>query len=115
MMCSTRFRTFQVSISLIALFAAQLACGGILLYPSSPAPNTPGVTSAWEQIDALLRSPDSGNLAYNAPDTMLLDEAVTVELRISPTLSAEELEKLYSKGKSRKALAIFLILLALIV
>jgi len=45
------------------------------------------------RIDELLEETISGNIAYNAPTSMQLDETVEIEMVLSPSLSPEELEQ----------------------
>lgn len=46
-----------------------------------------------EEVDEILRKSIPASLAYNAPDEMRLDETVTIELLLNPSLSEGELEK----------------------
>jgi hypothetical protein len=47
--------------------------------------------SALDQVDAQLRQMMAGSLAYNAPSSMQLDEARTIQLLMSPSLSPDQL------------------------
>jgi hypothetical protein len=59
--------------------------------------NTPSITEPLSveqqlaQIDQALKQSLTASIAYNAPSTMKLDEAVTVELLLNPTISPEAL------------------------
>lgn len=53
------------------------------------APSLPG--DPLESIDEMLTQAVVGNIAYNTPNAMTVDETVTVELLLSPTMSAPEL------------------------
>ena len=56
----------------------------------------PGPLSVEEQlarIDEILKQTARANIAYNAPSEMQLDETVTIELLLNPSLSEEELKE----------------------
>lgn len=60
----------------------------------------PGPLSVAEQlarIDALLKQSARASIAYNAPAEMQLDETVTIELLLNPSLSEEELKEQVSE------------------
>lgn len=63
------------------------------------APTTPSTvqptqsTSEFSQVDQLIENASQGNIAYNTPSSMALDETQTIQLLVSPSLSVEELEK----------------------
>lgn len=63
---------------------------------SSIAPTMPGPLSVEEQlarIDALLKQSAKASIAYNAPAEMQLNETVTIELLLNPSLSEEQLKE----------------------
>lgn len=83
------------------------ACGGAAT--SAPSTDVPAVTeipatqpspdftpgpplAGMELIDKVLKAANSGHIAYNAPDTLKMGETVNVQLLLSPTQSAEELQ-----------------------
>jgi hypothetical protein len=59
----------------------------------SPSPEIPPT-----EIDRILKSLDWGNIAFNVPDSMSLNEAKKVELLLGPSQSADELKTMV-KGK----------------
>jgi hypothetical protein len=56
---------------------------------------TPNLTetlqSAFNEVDRQFQDSVSSNIAYNAPKTMKLNETITVELLLNPSLSQEQL------------------------
>jgi hypothetical protein len=68
-----------------------------LVPPDTPvAPTAPGSLSVEEQlarIDEILKQSARASIAYNAPSEMQLDETVTIELLLNPSLSEEELKE----------------------
>ncbi len=64
---------------------------------TAPAPVATGAATAsvakaeFDQIDDLLKQTALGNIAYNKPDAMLLDETKQIQLLLSPVLSGEDL------------------------
>jgi hypothetical protein len=64
--------------------------------PGITVPTTPGSLSVEEQlarIDEILNQSARASIAYNAPAEMQLDETVTIELLLNPSLSEEELKE----------------------
>jgi hypothetical protein len=59
--------------------------------PTAPAPGTPSVADQLAQIDSILQQSINANIAYNKPQSMLLDETTTVELLLNPSLSPQAL------------------------
>lgn len=49
------------------------------------------------QVDAILKKSAQASIAYNAPSEMRVDETVTIELLLNPSLSEEELKKQVSE------------------
>ena len=54
---------------------------------------SPNLDSQFAEIDEALRQGLEASLAYNAPESMQLEETVTVELLLNPSLSPEQLGK----------------------
>jgi len=52
---------------------------------------TPSVADQLAQIDEILKQSISASIAYNKPQSMLLDETTTIELLLNPSLSPEAL------------------------
>jgi len=74
------------------------ACG------SAPATQAPAVTEAphftpeppfasMDLIDRVLRTANYGSIAYNAPEILKMGETTKIQLLLSPTQSAEELQQ----------------------
>ena len=62
--------------------------------PSSSMPNeTTSVKEQLSQIDEALSQSMQSSFAFNAPDSMKLNDTVTMELLLNPSVSASELEK----------------------
>lgn len=82
----------------VALAFLLSACGGT---PATEAPVsteapivTPGPPLAsMDLIDTILRTANSGSIAYNAPETLKMDETIKIQLLLSPTQSPEELQQ----------------------
>ena len=53
--------------------------------------NTPSIGDQLAQIDDILKQSVSASIAYNKPQSMLLDETTTIELLLNPSLSPEAL------------------------
>jgi len=53
--------------------------------------NTPSIGDQLSQIDAILKQSISASIAYNRPQSMLLDETTTIDLLLNPSLSPEAL------------------------
>jgi len=53
--------------------------------------NTPSIGDQLAQIDDILKQSISASIAYNKPQSMLLDETTTIELLLNPSLSPEAL------------------------
>jgi hypothetical protein len=50
------------------------------------------IQEQFTQIDTILRQTTDASIAYNTPNTMKLDETVTIELLMNPSLSAQQLK-----------------------
>jgi len=113
------------SYRLFLLFAIMIlilpACGGDpsqALTPTAPAsteapateepvsgdpslatafPEPPSVDEQLAQIDAILKQAAQASIAYNAPSEMRVDETVTIELLLNPSLSEEKLKEQISE------------------
>lgn len=60
--------------------------------PSSPMPNeSSSVKEQLAQIDEVLSQSMQSSFAYNAPESMKLNDTVTMELLLNPSVSASEL------------------------
>lgn len=59
---------------------------------------SPNLDAQFTEIDEALRQGLEGSLAYNAPESMRLDETVTVELLLNPSLSPEQLGEQITEG-----------------
>ena len=53
--------------------------------------NTPSIGDQLAQIDDILKQSISASIAYNKPQSMLLDQTTTIELLLNPSLSPEAL------------------------
>ena len=53
--------------------------------------NTPSIGDQLAQIDDILKQSISASIAYNKPQSMLLDQTTTIELLLNPSLSPETL------------------------
>ena len=58
-----------------------------------PAPTEAPQLASMDLIDTVLRTANSGNIAYNAPETLKMGETIKIQLLLSPTQSAEELQQ----------------------
>ena len=58
---------------------------------STAEASTPSVADQLAQIDDILKQSISASIAYNKPQSMLLDETTTIELLLNPSLSPEAL------------------------
>ena len=78
----------------IAVFLLT-ACGAAATPTGAPAAtaeaSTPSVADQLAQIDEILKQSISASIAYNKPQSMLLDETTTIELLLNPSLSPEAL------------------------
>ncbi|MBN1427991.1 MAG: hypothetical protein JXB07_06370 [Anaerolineae bacterium] len=87
-----------VLLSLIGVSIVQLACSAsIAETPQGATGDTDPVPGHIEadlaRVDELLRQTVSGNIAYNAPSSMTLDETIEIQMLLSPSLSSGELEQ----------------------
>ncbi len=59
----------------------------------TPIPNTPTPASPGDlkNVDQILNQALSASIAYNAPESMQLDETVIIQLLLNPSISEEEL------------------------
>ena len=80
-------------------------CLGCTVVPegtSQFAPTTEPSSSEGEdplgEVDEILRKTIPASIAYNSPSEMRLDETVTIELLLNPSLSEKELEKQVSEA-----------------
>ncbi len=53
--------------------------------------NTPSIGDQLAEIDDILKQSISASIAYNKPQSMLLDQTTTIELLLNPSLSPEAL------------------------
>ena len=61
---------------------------------------SPNLDTQFAQIDEALRQGLEASLAYNAPESMRMDETVTVELLLNPSVSPEQLgEQITESGE----------------
>jgi hypothetical protein len=58
---------------------------------STAMANTPSIGDQLAQIDYILNQSIRGSIAYNRPQSMVLDETTTIELLLNPSLSPEAL------------------------
>ena len=58
-----------------------------------PAPTEVPQLASMDLIDTVLRTDNSGSIAYNAPETVKMGETIKIQLLLSPTKSAEELQQ----------------------
>jgi hypothetical protein len=72
---------------------------------STPTPGvTPSNTNAGKSIDEILKGLPIGNIAYNAPETMNLEETTTIQLVLGPKKTTEELKEIVKEpGKVKTA------------
>lgn len=61
---------------------------------------TPDIESELDEIDRLLERTIPGNIAYNVPSSMQLDETTDIQLLLSPSLTDTELEEMISSDDS---------------
>lgn len=98
----------MAGFSLLILSLSLISCGTVAstldatppaAHETSVAPQATSIPTwlALEQIDTLLQDTFSGNLAYNAPQEMRLDETRNIQLLISPVLTSDELEQLITE------------------
>ncbi|MGA7192649.1 MAG: hypothetical protein WBW94_03385 [Anaerolineales bacterium] len=67
-------------------------------------PNTPSIGDQLAQIDDILKQSISASIAYNKPQSMLLDQTTTVQLLLNPSLSPEALStQVTANGKVASA------------
>jgi hypothetical protein len=78
-----------ISCGAVATVAAPT--GTAVSAPTSSAVGTLSVQDQLAQIDSILEQSVSGSIAYNKPQSMLLDETTTIELLLHPSLSPEAL------------------------
>ena len=57
----------------------------------APPEATPGPTDPIASVDDILNRALTGSLAYNAPESMQVDETVTIQLLLNPSISEAEL------------------------
>ncbi len=86
---STRKLLITVAIAFfISLVSSLLVLQYTLKSPPSPLPGPTSVSL----VDKVLRELSWGNIAFNAPSTMRYKQPRTVELLLSPSLSASQLQ-----------------------
>ena len=66
--------------------------------PTEAAPGTPSVADQLAQIDSILQQSINASIAYNKPQSMLLDETTTIELLLNPSLSPQALSTQVTAG-----------------
>ncbi len=81
-------RLYLVSLLIISI-SYLAACGGLT---PAPTPAAYVVPPPIAHVNDLFEQSVQGHIAYNAPDSMRLDETVDVQLLLSPIISAEELK-----------------------
>jgi hypothetical protein len=77
----------------IAAGLAILALGLWGCGEAAPSSTIQPTASEFSQVDRVIENALQGNMAYNTPTSMALDETQTIQLLVSPSLSVEELEK----------------------
>jgi hypothetical protein len=60
-------------------------------------PNPLNIENQLAQVDAILQQSARASIAFNAPSQMHIDETVTIELLLNPSLSPADLEKQISE------------------
>jgi len=82
-------------ILMVLTLTASIQPGTPTQEPTRPGLVTPGPTEAGgeqlEEVDDILGQSSNANIAYNAPDRMKLGETVTINLRLNPSKSTDEL------------------------
>lgn len=93
----------RIALASLVLLFVQLACGA----GATPAPTVPGteapaatylaptavtIEGALAQVDRQLEQTMSAAITYNVPSSMNVEETKTIQLLISPSLSANELK-----------------------
>ena len=82
---------FLLSVALIFILTA-CAPGATEGPPTEQvSPEAPSLDEQMAQIDSVLRQTLSASIAYNKPESMNLDQTVTIELLLNPSLSPEAL------------------------
>ena len=90
---------FLVSVALIFILTA---CGGGATATEAPAataapsteqasPETPSLDEQMARIDSVLKQTLIASIAYNKPESMNLDQTVTIELLLNPSVPPEAL------------------------
>jgi hypothetical protein len=90
------------SCAVKSLIAALAACCLLVLLSSCTGPMAPPIgdgkapdvdpESSVDLVDKVVRKLEWGSIAFNAPPAMKYHEAQSIELLLSPTLSADELQ-----------------------
>jgi len=81
-------------LMLVASIVILTACapGATEVPPTEQvSPEAPSLDEQMAQIDSVLRQTLSASIAYNKPESMNLDQTVTIELLLNPSLSPEAL------------------------
>ena len=83
---------FIIGFGLYAFFfAMRTAEVSLVSTPAAPTPTeAPG--NPLHKVDQILNKSMSGSIAYNVPNSMKLNETVTIELLINPSVSANQLK-----------------------
>jgi len=100
---SPSFVPIRIALAFIVLLVAQLACGGGATPPpittgseapasTQLAPTAVTLEGALAQVDRQLEQTMSAAITYNVPSSMNVYETKTIQLLISPSLSANELK-----------------------
>ena len=69
----------------------QTIVAGVPTTVSTAISTTPSVANQLAQIDSILQQSIAGSIAYNKPQSMLLDQTTTIELLLNPSISPEAL------------------------
>ena len=82
---------FLVLVAAIVILTA-CAPGATEVPPTEQvSPEAPSLDEQMAQIDSVLKQTLSASIAYNKPESMNLDQTVTIELLLNPSLSPEAL------------------------
>jgi hypothetical protein len=86
-------RLFVITLALLlsACGAKPPATEPVVTEP--PVPTEAPQLASMDLIDTVLRTDNSGSIAYNAPETVKMGETIKIQLLLSPTKSPEELQQ----------------------
>lgn len=96
--------SWRLLLALAAVALAIAACAGNAEQVTT-TPEEAAMTN-FQAVDEALRRAAEGSLAYNAPETMRLEETVDVQLLISPTTSPQALEEAITESGPVESAAI---------